>query len=133
MSSSPATVLVVDDDFELLSALQRAHTSDAPGWDLACLEDPKTALELFSPDTSDIAVVVLDLVMPEIEGLELLRKIRQIRPELPTLVMTALSDTGSHDAAIALGARAVLQKPLTYQVIRAAIEELLPPTAHRRS
>lgn len=126
MSKGRATALVIDDDFDLLSALQRAHSGQAPDWDLACLLDPRGALELIAPNAPEVAVVVLDLVMPEMEGLELLRRIRRVRPDLAVIVLTGIADSATHDAAIALGARFVLEKPQSFSKIREKIESLLP-------
>lgn len=116
------TVLVIDDDGDLLAALQRAHAAAAPGWDLVALVDSREALALLAD--GEVSLVVTDILMPEVEGLELLRAIRREHPKLPVLAMTGEAQRlgGARlDAARALGAREVLEKPFEFAALETAV------------
>ena len=71
------TVLVVDDEPKICAMLVRALQAD--GIDVTSCEDPELALELLKEKPHD--VVISDLRMPGIDGLELLKRAKMIRPE----------------------------------------------------
>ncbi|SHI37929.1 Response regulator receiver domain-containing protein [Hymenobacter daecheongensis DSM 21074] len=72
------------------------------------------------PHYSQVVLILSDINMPGMSGLELLRQIRQDRPNPPPLVMmiTAYGDPQSHAAARQLGANELLSKPLDFALLR---------------
>ena len=106
-------VLVVDDEPQIRRVLRRALVGHGYGVELA--EGGEVALDLLATRGAD--VVVLDLVMPGIDGFEVLRQLRAWS-RVPVIVLTARGDEADKVAALDLGADDYLTKPF-------GIEELL--------
>jgi DNA-binding response OmpR family regulator len=119
-------VLVIDDDYELLASLQRAHMHANPSWQLACVMESQVALDV--SEAEGVAVAVVDLIMPDRDGMEVIRDLKRARPSLPIIAIsgTSAEHEGSlHAAALALGADRILLKPFTFQELSEAIEQQL--------
>mgnify|MGYP001436830887 CR=1 FL=1 len=102
-----ARVAVVDDDRAIRWVLERALAQ--PDLEVECIERGDTALERLLADPPD--VLVTDIRMPGIDGLDLMAKVREAHPELPVIVMTAHSDLDSAVASYQGGAFEYLPKP----------------------
>jgi two-component system, NtrC family, nitrogen regulation response regulator GlnG len=100
-------VWLVDDDASIRWVLERALRND--GMAPRAFEAAEGALDALRRDTPD--VLITDIRMPGASGLELLRRIRDTRPALPVIVMTAHSDLGSAVSAYEGGAFEYLPKP----------------------
>jgi two-component system nitrogen regulation response regulator GlnG len=100
-------VWLVDDDASIRWVLERALRND--GMTPRAFEAAEPALDALRRDTPD--VLITDIRMPGASGLELLRRIRDARPALPVIVMTAYSDLGSAVSAYEGGAFEYLPKP----------------------
>jgi two-component system response regulator MprA len=108
----PARVLVVDDDRAVRTALERALVIE--GYDVATAADGVGALE----QAGDVDVMVLDLTMPNLGGLDVCRRLRAQGSVLPVLVLTARHSTADRVTGLDAGADDYLVKPF-------ALEELL--------
>jgi len=100
-------ILLVEDDRPLAKALQQAlqeqqHTVNAVG-------SGEAALHIINTETPDI--VILDLGLPDIDGIEVLKKTRKKHPDLPILVLTARSDLDDRIIGLDSGADDYLAKP----------------------
>src|SRR6201997_1014106 len=100
-------VWLVDDDASIRWVLERALRND--GMAPRAFEAAEPALDALRRDAPD--VLITDIRMPGASGLELLRRIRDARPTLPVIVMTAHSDLGSAVSAYEGGAFEYLPKP----------------------
>jgi two-component system, NtrC family, nitrogen regulation response regulator GlnG len=107
MSNNGLRVWLVDDDASIRWVLERALRND--GMAPRAFEAAEPALDALRRDTPD--VLITDIRMPGASGLELLRRIRDARPALPVIVMTAHSDLGSAVSAYEGGAFEYLPKP----------------------
>jgi two-component system, NtrC family, nitrogen regulation response regulator GlnG len=107
MNSANLRVWLVDDDASIRWVLERALRND--GMAPRAFEAAEPALDALRRDTPD--VLITDIRMPGASGLELLRRIRDARPALPVIVMTAHSDLGSAVSAYEGGAFEYLPKP----------------------
>lgn len=87
--NAPQTVLVVDDDRAIRTLVQTCLERDGYGTLTAASGDE--ALELLQEHGPDISLLLTDVVMPGIDGLELAQRVRQIQPRLPVVVMSAFS------------------------------------------
>jgi two-component system nitrogen regulation response regulator GlnG len=105
--SKPERVWVVDDDRSIRWVLERALNKER--MEVSSFEDAESVLAALRRDRPD--VIVTDIRMPGIDGLELLRRIHQDRPGVPVIVMTAHSDLDSAVAAYEGGAFEYLPKP----------------------
>src|ERR1700758_3962591 len=100
-------VWLLDDDASIRGGLQRGLRND--GMAPRAFEAAEPALDALLRDTPD--VLITDIRMPGQSGLELLKRIRDARPALPVIVMTAYSDLGNAVSAYEGGAFEYLPKP----------------------
>ena len=107
MSGDALRVWLVDDDASIRWVLERALRND--GMTPRAFEAAEPALDALRRDAPD--VLITDIRMPGASGLELLRRIRDARPALPVIVMTAHSDLGNAVSAYQGGAFEYLPKP----------------------
>lgn len=107
MPESPETICVVDDDTSVLKALERLLSS--VGLRMLPFSSPRLFLEHVKDH--DVALVIIDVWMPELSGLEVQRLLRAIAPATPVIIMTARDDPGADKVAFAQGANAFLAKP----------------------
>jgi two-component system nitrogen regulation response regulator GlnG len=107
MNATAVRVWLVDDDASIRWVLERALRSG--GMMPRSFEAAEPALEALRRETPD--VLITDIRMPGASGLELLRRIRDTRPQLPVIVMTAYSDLGNAVSAYGGGAFEYLPKP----------------------
>src|SRR5438034_1104360 len=107
MNGQALRVWLVDDDASIRWVLERALRSD--GMAPRAFEAAEPALDALRRESPD--VLITDIRMPGASGLELLRRIRDARPALPVIVMTAHSDLGNAVSAYEGGAFEYLPKP----------------------
>jgi two-component system KDP operon response regulator KdpE len=106
MSAARIKVLVVDDEPPIRKLLRMGLS--AHGYDVLDASNGKTALELLAKKPN---LVILDLGLPDIDGLELLRRIRHSQEGLPVVVLSSRGDEAGKVAALDLGADDYLTKP----------------------
>lgn len=118
-----ASVLVIDDDVNLCEWVSFHLSSD--NRDVEYFTDAATGLAAVRRDTAD--VVVLDMDLPDMSGLEVLERIRKFRPELPVVMLTVTEDVPIVVQAMNAGAFDYLTKPVSVErltlVVRNAIEQ----------
>jgi two-component system response regulator MprA len=122
--SDGAAVLVVDDDPQLRAALSRALELD--GYKVSTASNGAQALEAVSSARPD--VMVLDVMMPYVGGLDVCRTLRERRDRLPILVLTARDEVGDRVAGLDAGADDYLTKPFALDELRARLRALLRRT-----
>jgi len=116
-------VLLVEDD-ETIGELVR-YNLERQGYSVDWVLDGKEALKRLSEKKYDI--VVLDLMLPEIDGLELCRRVREgkVNKETPIIVLTALSDEDTKVKGFSSGADDYVTKPFSVKELIARIEAVL--------
>ncbi len=117
---APARVLVVEDDEILSRFLDRLLRAEGFGVEVAY--DGASALERLHPA---VDLLILDLNLPNLDGIEVLRRLRTNFAELPVLVLTARSRTDSTVLALESGADDCLIKPFSYVELLARVRALL--------
>jgi two-component system response regulator AtoC len=115
--SHTSRVLIVDDEANLRKVL--AATLKREGYDVATAADGDAALEELREGGAD--VVVTDLVMPQRDGLSLLREIQARNPEIPVIVITAHGTVDSAVEALRLGAFDYITKPFEQEELKRVI------------
>lgn len=121
-------VLVVDDepDMEALFRQQFRRDVREGRFDLAFAADGFGALEQVGAARGrDIILLLSDINMPGMAGLELLRRARALRPDLPVIMVTAYGDAATRQAAFDDGAAGFLAKPIDFAALRAEIDARL--------
>jgi two-component system, OmpR family, response regulator MprA len=119
--SAMARVLVVDDEPAVRGALERALRLDA--YDVALAADGREALDLLAAVQHD--VVVLDLSMPHVDGLEVCRRLRAVGDRTPVLMLTARDAVDDRVAGLDAGADDYLVKPFALKELKARLRALL--------
>jgi two-component system KDP operon response regulator KdpE len=120
MSAAPLKVLVVDDEPPIRKLLRLGLSTQ--GYDILDAPSGKVALELMAerPD-----LVILDLGLPDIEGLELLQKIRQMNEGVPIVVLSSRGEEAAKVQALDLGADDYVTKPFGMDELLARIRAAL--------
>ena len=118
--SAPVKILVVDDEPPIRKLLRTGL--DTQGYEVLQAPNGKAALELLAskPD-----LVILDLGLPDVDGLELLKKIRGLQNSLPIVVLSSRGDEVGKVAALDLGADDYVTKPFGMQELLARIRAAL--------
>jgi DNA-binding response OmpR family regulator len=120
-SSRPVRVLVVEDDEEIAQVLQRSLRMD--GYDVKIAGDGVRALEeahAYLPD-----VVVLDLGLPRLDGIDVAKRLRDDGDDVPILILTARDALESRVEGLDIGADDYLVKPFERQELLARLRALL--------
>jgi CheY-like chemotaxis protein len=115
-----ATVLLVDDDADVRSST--ANTLDALGYTVIEADNGASALKLLATTSPDLAL--LDYAMPEMNGAELARAIRERNPRLPIIFASGFADTEALREAVGPDA-AVLRKPFGADDLGAVVAAVL--------
>ena len=118
-----ARVLVVDDNEMNRDMLARRLARI--GMDTDTAEDGNSGLEKIL--TGNYELVMLDIMMPDIDGIEVLKRVREFysKSELPIIMATAKDEGSDLAEALSLGANDYVTKPLDFQVVRARVENVL--------
>jgi len=118
---NPLPILIVDDDPDLREIIEYCLTP--LGRTIVVADGGESAWALIQ--AQPFAVVVSDMSMPGINGLELLRLIREKGLETPFFLLTGYSDNEHNAKAKALRASGLLEKPFKEAEIRAAVSKVL--------
>jgi two-component system response regulator MprA len=118
-------VLVVDDDPQLREALTRALELD--NYRVSTASNGMKALEAVAQHRPD--VMILDVMMPYVGGLDVCRTLRSKKDRLPILVLTARDEVGDRVAGLDAGADDYLTKPFALEELRARLRALLRRTS----
>lgn len=114
-------ILVVDDDPRVLEALRRALT--LKGFSVAVAEGGEEALGHLALGAPD--VVVLDVLMPDVDGIEVCRRLRQAGDRTPVLMLTARDAVEDRVLGLEAGADDYLTKPFALEELVARVRALL--------
>ncbi len=121
-------ILVVDDELDLGEII--GEQLQSYGYRATVLANSREALELFEQKPNDFALLITDQTMPEITGIELVRALRQVCPDMPAILNTGFSDDVDADGAVKMGVR-YLEKPVDTESLILTVGELLQPTKCR--
>ena len=124
-------VVIADDEANVRQVVSAVLKRD--GHEVVACEDGQQAIEALDAGVAD--VIVTDVVMRKVSGIEVLRRVRQSCPEVPVVMMTAFGTIKTAVDAIKLGAYDYLAKPFDMEelraVVRAAVQEHRSRLAHR--
>ncbi|MCX7680361.1 MAG: GAF domain-containing protein, partial [Anaerolineae bacterium] len=110
-------VLVVDDELSIRETFQ-AFLEDA-GYQVSTAADFFGAEAILTREPCD--VVVADVILPQVNGLELLQRVRQIDDSIPVIIITGEPDVATAAEAVRRGAYDYIAKPVTYKALLAAV------------
>ena len=128
-----ARLLIVDDEPHICEALQ--DRLRAEGYDVIIAHDGQTAFALFALETqrSPITGVILDMELPVVHGIEVLRRLRSQWSNVPILVISASHDRNMLDQAMRSGANAYLAKPFDRKELMQVCDRLFRDVGSQRA
>ena len=119
-------VLVVDDEASIREMLTRTLAYGA--YDVETLSDARAALARLRESPDDYDLLIADLKMPGMDGLALIREVKQLPRQVPIIIITGFSSESAAIEAVNLGVSAYLTKPFRVpQVLAAAARALATP------
>jgi CheY-like chemotaxis protein len=125
-------ILVVDDepDVEVLFRQQFRHDLRAGRFTMDFAQSGDMALQRIT-DAADVSIILIlsDINMPGMSGLELLPKAKAMRPDVPIIMITAYGDAETKRKALENGAEALLTKPIDFGMLRSEIDMRVERTA----
>lgn len=115
------TILVVDNDEDVREGLCRILSH--AGYTVDVAANGMEALAYVKHRSCQL--VITDILMPGMDGLTLLERLRELRPSLPVLLITAFGDWGSYSRAVELRAAAYLTKPFRSEQLHREVQKAL--------
>lgn len=119
-----ALIMIVDDDPMVRKMLTQAFTDE--NYDVIDAQNGKTALRKFR--TENVDLVITDIIMPDMEGIETIRELRKIKPDAKIIAFSgggAISPDGYLKLASSMGAQYTFQKPISIKELSKAVKDLL--------
>ena len=114
-----AKVLLVDDEKDFLDIM--AERMEAQGMDVSTANSAEDALEMVQKESYD--AIVMDLMMPEMDGFKALKLFKETKPEVQVILLTANVPEEKCVEAIKLGAMDVIEKPADLNLLTQKIEK----------
>jgi DNA-binding NtrC family response regulator len=121
------TVLIADDEPNIRRVLEAMFTRD--GYSVLTAENGKRAVDLATNNRID--VLISDLIMPDMTGVEVLQKVKELHPQCAAIIITAYGTIKSAVEATRYGAFEYLQKPFDNDEVRMVVKKALEHSARR--
>jgi len=122
-------ILVVDDEADVAELFKRRFRRELRrgDFDMSFARSAPEALDfLAETGAKDTILVVSDVAMPEMDGMELLEEIKGRWPHLSVVMVTAFDNMQTRQKAEALGATDFFAKPLDFEMLKAGLSEIAP-------
>ncbi len=116
-------ILIIDDDPMIRKMLMTAFSKD---YNVLDAENGLKALSIFRSE--DVDVVITDIIMPDMEGIETIRELRKLNPDIKIIAFSgggSLSPEGYLKIASSMGAQYTFQKPISIRELSKAVKDLL--------
>jgi two-component system cell cycle sensor histidine kinase/response regulator CckA len=117
------TILVVEDEVSLQQLL--VHILSQAGYKVIATSEPKKAIEILVEESSDIALLLTDVIMPVMNGAELSKRLCEMKPDLKVLFMSGYTDAIISQHGVQTSVQKFINKPFTAAGILNSIEQVL--------
>jgi len=114
-------ILFIDDEKDVVDVWERILTS--LGYQVTASESPRTAMDLFQQSPEKFDVIITDLDMPQINGLSLIRAVKDIRPDIRIIVHSGIKTREYEQGAADLDITCFLQKPVSIEKMTQALQK----------
>ena len=118
-------LLLVDDEKEIVELNQK--TLEKLGYHVSTCSNGKAALRIIKRNLKQFDLVLTDMTMPGISGMQMAREIAELNPDIPVIIGTGHSDTINREEALAMGIKEFYYKPLStdrlVRLIRKVLDE----------
>jgi DNA-binding NtrC family response regulator len=119
-------VLIIDDDVGMLRALNKVLSGE--GCMVASAASAEVAVKFLTNGQQRFDLIITDLRMPAIDGMGILRGVKQVYPEVPVIIITAFGSAEVKAQSMREGAAAFLEKPMDVPQLLATIDRVLAPS-----
>lgn len=119
-------ILVVDDEARMRKLIKDFLSSK--GYSILEAEDGEKALEVFEQNQEQITLILLDVMMPKLDGWSVLRQIRQEDKKIPIIMLTARGEEQDELFGFELGVDEYIAKPFSPKILVARVEAILKRT-----
>jgi len=119
-SNCAGKALIIEDDEGMRSLLEDFFKEE--GFEADSVSNGSEAFRILVRDTFDL--IITDIRMPGLTGLDILPGIKRLHPEVPIIVITAFGSEEIHRKAMKRGATAYLEKPLHFSELRTMVQEI---------
>lgn len=120
MKETKSKVLVIDDEAAIREGCERVLSKE--GWEVLLASDGYEGLRLAEASRGEVEVVLLDLKMPGISGMEVLEKLLTVDPRVPVIVITGYATVDAAVEAMKKGAYDFIPKPFTSDQLRLVVQ-----------
>ena len=116
--------MLVDDDLDILSVIKRGLEND--GYGVHSFHDPVLALSHVEQDCKDCELLITDVRMPHMNGFQLVRRVRELKPKIKVVMMTAFDMNMSEFESVfpSMNLDGVLEKPFLPSKLVETIKEI---------
>jgi DNA-binding NtrC family response regulator len=123
MALNKESIMIVDDEIDI-GTLMKLSLQKC-GFNVDSFTDPFLALEHFHLNSKDYTIVISDIRMPGINGFEFVRKIREVKPKIKVLLMTAfdINNTLFSEELLATKVNGFIQKPISLKILNSEIKK----------
>ena len=124
MALNNESIMIVDDEIDIATFMKLSLQKW--GFNVDSFTDPFFALEHFHLNSKDYTIVISDIRMPGINGFEFVRKIREVKPKIKVLLMTAFDNntTVFSEELLATKVNGFIQKPISLKILNSEVKKL---------
>ncbi len=123
MTGGTETILVVDDEPMIRDLAKRIL--DRSGYSVLTAGSGKEGIEIYAQHKSDIALVILDLIMPEMGGKQCLEELLKIDPQVKAVIASGFAVKGDTKAFLDTEAKGIVPKPFNMRELLRAVRHVL--------
>ncbi|MBU3915539.1 response regulator, partial [bacterium] len=116
-------ILLVDDE-SVIASLE-SEMLERLGYNVTSMTNSLSALEFFNTHPNDIDLLITDMRMPGISGIQLASHFLSIRPDIPIIICSGFSESIDQQSAKIMGIKEILMKPLTFNQFAGAVRKAL--------
>jgi DNA-binding NtrC family response regulator len=126
MGKEEQVILIVDDEEGLREGLSKLLEDE--GYAVECAEDGEKALEIVR--STHIDLMLTDMRMPGMSGIDLLKQVRKIREEIGVIILTGYGEIESYIEAMNFGAMEYVSKPFKVNELKFIVSKILDQSTH---